>query len=882
MTPEAAAAAPTPSASPREEGHVVQFYEDEELLAQTVANFISKGIVAGEFVVVIATEAHRDAFCDRLKKIWIDVDGARNSGQLALLDARETLAQFMVDGSPDWERFRAVIGSVLDRGRAGREARVIRAYGEMVDLLWRDGNRDAAIKLEGLWNEIGALYPFDLLCAYVMDNFYKESDGAEFARICNVHTQAKPVERYARISDEVTRQREVAILHQRALALHDEVERRTKAESELRRSERRLQEFIEEAVVPLHWVDANGIILWANKADLNLLGYSRDEYVGQHISKFHVGDDVVDDMLERLARFEALREYPASLRCKDGSLRHVLVDSNVQLEDGKFAYTCCFTRDITERMKAEEVAREQEALIRDFSTKRQAEEKLRESELRMRLLIESIRDYAIFMLDCDGKVATWNPGAQQIKGYAASEIIGCHFSAFYPEEDVKAGKCEMELRVASQTGRFEDIGWRVRKDGSRFWANVVISAVRDDQGTLVGFAKVTRDLTERKRAEDERALRVAAEEANRAKDEFLAVLGHELRNPLAPIVTALQLMKLRGDISTSKEQIIIERQVQHVTRLVDDLLDVSRITQKKIELRKETFELATVVAKAVEISSPLIEQRRHALSVEVPRKDMRLTADPTRLAQVIANLLTNAAKYTDVEGRIELGAWRDGHEIVIQVKDSGIGIREDLLPKVFELFVQAPRSVDRSEGGLGIGLTLVQSLVQMHGGTVVALSDGLGRGSAFVVRLPAATGQTEAETASVAEENVKRAPVPRRVLVVDDNADAAMLLAELCGMMGHEVKVAHDGPQALRALEDGFRPEIAVLDIGLPVMDGYELGQRVRDRLGSKCRLFALTGYGQQHDKQRSREAGFEAHLVKPVDPSRILGLIDGTPDDAS
>ncbi|HZS35914.1 MAG TPA: ATP-binding protein [Polyangia bacterium] len=508
------------------------------------------------------------------------------------------------------------------------------------------------------------------------------------------------------------------------------------------------------------------------------------------------------------------------------------------------------------------------------------EEKFRESEQRMRLLIDSIRDYAIFMLDIDGHVATWNPGAQRAKGYLPHEIIGRHFSVFYPEHDVKAGKCEMELRVAGETGRFEDEGWRVRKDGTRFWANVVISAVHDDDGTLIGFAKVTRDLTERVRAEEERAALIAAEKANRAKDEFLAMLGHELRNPLAPIVTALQLMKLRGDGRTSKEQIVIERQVRHVVRLVDDLLDVSRITQGKIELKRETFELAEVVAKAVEIASPLLEQRRHELFVEVPREGMRLHADPVRMSQVIANLLTNAAKYTEPEGCIALAAWRDGHEVVVQVKDNGIGIRRELLPTIFDLFVQGPRSRDRAQGGLGIGLTLVRNLVQLHGGTVVALSDGPGQGSAFVIRLPAATSSVSA-AAPADSTPIIRSRRPRRVLVVDDNADAAALLAELFATMGHEVKVAHDGPQAL-ALLDEFSPEVAVLDIGLPVMDGYELAKRIGDRVGSRCRTIALTGYGQEHDLRRSRDAGFEAHLVKPVDPARILQVIDADTDPDS
>jgi CheY-like chemotaxis protein/two-component sensor histidine kinase len=323
--------------------------------------------------------------------------------------------------------------------------------------------------------------------------------------------------------------------------------------------------------------------------------------------------------------------------------------------------------------------------------------------------------------------------------------------------------------------------------------------------------------------------------------------------------------------------VIIERQVQYVVRLVDDLLDVSRITQGKIELKKDTFELAAVVTKAVEIASPLLEQRRHRLSLDVPRRGLELTGDLVRLSQVLVNLLTNAAKYTEPEGRVEVSAWRDGHEVVVQVKDNGVGIGPDLLPRMFDLFVQGPRSADRSKGGLGIGLTLVRSLVQMHNGSVVALSDGPGQGSAFVIRLPAAVPRPRVDPPASAQARVTPSAVSRRVLVVDDNIDAAVLLAELCGTVGHDVRVAHDGAQALQAIQ-GFAPEIAVLDIGLPVMDGYELARRMREKLGASCRLVALTGYGQEHDKQRSAEAGFSDHLVKPVDPSRVLALIDEGP----
>jgi PAS domain S-box-containing protein len=866
MTFDAAHAEAEPESAPN--GHAVQFYEDDDFLSDVVAEFIGVGLVTSEPVVVIASDAHRQAFRARLRERSIDVDGALERGQLALVDARELLGELMVDGMPDPGRFRFLVGRLLDDARAGREPHRVRAYGEMVDLLWRDGNRAAAIRLEELWNDLSQSCPLSLLCAYAMDNFPREADHEDLSRVCRAHTGVRPTEPFALLASDPARLREITFLQQRALALHGEIARRKQVESELRVAERRLADFLENAPIPIHSVGSDGRIQWANKAELDLLGYASDEYIGHPIAEFHVDRPVIEDILARMARHETLREEPLRLRCKDGSIRHVLVDSNAVVDDGKLVQTRCFSRDVTDRIRAAQDSQ----LLRDLQEQHRAQKQLRESETRMRLLLDSIRDYAVFMLDSTGHVRTWNPGAEKIKGYTLAEIVGRHFSIFYPVADVEAGKCEYELRIASQTGRFEDEGWRVRKDGSRFWANVIISAVRAADGQLLGFAKVTRDLTERRRAEDERAALAASEKANRDKDEFLAMLGHELRNPLAPIVTALQLMRLRGDVGSSKGQMVIERQVKHMVRLVDDLLDVSRIKQGKIELKRRIFELAEAVAGAIETASPLLEQRRHELFVDVPREGMRIHGDATRISQVITNLITNAAKYTDVEGKIGISAWRDGHEVVLQVKDNGVGIPADLLPRIFDVFVQGPRSSDRSQGGLGIGLGLVRSLVQMHGGSVAALSDGPGQGSAFVVRLPG-TRMAEVETSAPAPAIVRSA-TPRRVLVVDDNVDAAALLAELCSTMGHEVRVAHDGPQALAALHD-FTPEIAVVDIGLPVIDGYELARRMRDQLGPSCRLIALTGYGQEHDRRRSAEAGFEAHLVKPVDPMRVLRLVD-------
>jgi PAS domain S-box-containing protein len=368
-------------------------------------------------------------------------------------------------------------------------------------------------------------------------------------------------------------------------------------------------------------------------------------------------------------------------------------------------------------------------------------------------------------------------------------------------------------------------------------------------------------------------LREAAENANRAKDEFLAMLGHELRNPLSPILTALDLMKERGDAASERERTIIARQVAHLTRLVDDLLDVSRIARGSVELKTEPVEVADVVDKAIEMASPLLEERAHRLGADVPRRGVRVMGDAVRLSQVVSNLLTNAAKYTPRGGDISVRAERAGDEVLLSVRDSGIGIAADVLPRVFDLFVQEKQTLDRSQGGLGLGLTIVRNLVERHGGSVLARSDGPGKGSEFVVRLPAASAEHEAAAKERASPTPGATVSPSRsvrILIVDDNEDAAEMLAEALSHKGHDTRVAHDAPTALRIAVQ-FSPEFAFLDIGLPVMDGYELAAHLRKIPAlADLRLVAVTGYGQESDRRMTREAGFDRHLVKPIDLTTI------------
>ena len=395
-----------------------------------------------------------------------------------------------------------------------------------------------------------------------------------------------------------------------------------------------------------------------------------------------------------------------------------------------------------------------------------------------------------------------------------------------------------------------------------------------------GLWVITSDITAERRATEALHLREAelrraleaTKEAERRKDDFLAMLGHELRNPLSPILTAVELLRMKGFTSAERELGVIERQGRHLVRLVDDLLDVSRITRGKVTLKRAALDLAAVIAKAVETTSTLVQRRRHTLRVDVS-PDLLVSGDEGRLTQVFTNLLGNAAKYTPAGGHIELAAARRGRDAVITVRDDGAGIAPDLLPFVFDPFVQGERAIDRTDGGLGLGLALVRSLVELHGGRVSAHSAGKGLGSSFEVVLPvlpARAGAGQARSSPAAADPESEA---RRVLLVDDNRDAAELLAEALSALGHDTRVAGGSLEALQIAAD-FRPDIAVLDIGLPVMDGHQLGGRLRELLGD-VRLIAGTGYGQEADRERSRAAGFAAHLVKPIDLAMLVAAFD-------
>ncbi|HEX7881017.1 MAG TPA: ATP-binding protein [Candidatus Eisenbacteria bacterium] len=498
---------------------------------------------------------------------------------------------------------------------------------------------------------------------------------------------------------------------------------------------------------------------------------------------------------------------------------------------------------------------------------RQYELRDRVEDQAMLAAIVTWSDDAMVSKSLDGIIQTWNGAAERMFGYTEAEAVGQPITLIVPADRLAEERMIINrLLRGERLDHFETL--RVRKDGRLLDVSLTISPIYDATGRVVGASKVARDITHQKATEQ------ALRDADRRKDEFLATLAHELRNPLAPIRNSVHILKLLEKLPPEVEHLssIMERQINHMVRLVDDLMEVSRITRGKIDLRKEPVSLGSVLAGALETSQPLIDAANHRIHSVIPSTPMIVDGDPIRLAQVFSNLLNNAAKYTRPGGQIWLTVRADGSTAIVTIRDSGVGITREMLPRIFDLFAQDRSAVDLSQGGLGIGLTLVKSLVHMHGGTVSVNSPGRGQGSEFVVRLPL-----------IAVPSPPHPPAPQmgsglkqlRVLVVDDNKDATDSLSRLLQHLGAEVRAVHDGASALRALES-FHPTLVLLDIGMPEMDGYEVARHIRKLDPNKeMMLIALTGWGQDEDRRRSFRAGFDHHLVKPTDIAALQELIN-------
>ena len=631
-------------------------------------------------------------------------------------------------------------------------------------------------------------------------------------------------------------------------------------------------------------LDPHGYVLTWNLGAERIKGYAASEIIGQHFSRFYppeVSRDFPEYELRTAAAEGRFEDEGWRIR-KDGTRfwANVVITALYGADRQLIGYAKV-TRDLTER--------------------REHEDRLRHSEERFRLLVEGVTDYAIFMLDVNGAVATWNSGAARIKGYQANEIVGQHFRKFYPPDAVDSGWPEHELRVAAAEGRFVDEGWRLRKDGSKFWANVTITALRDEAGRLRGFAKLTRDLTERKRTEAlevsgaerdamleaERNARMLAQRSARMKDEFLATLSHELRTPLNAILGWTQLLRAQTTPDPAefrRAMEVIDRNARAQVRLIDDLLDLSRIMSGRFRLDVQQVSLLDIVRSALDSIEPAAQTKGLRLESVLDPHSVIVSADPARLQQVFWNLLSNAVKFTPKGGKIQVLLQRVNSHIEFSVSDTGIGIPVAFLPHVFERFSQKDSSTHREYGGLGLGLAISKQLVDMHGGTIQAKSRGEGEGATFVVSLPLVILGKEDRVPRVhptAGDNPEAVPIPKldgvRALVVDDEADALELVRRVLEDQGVIVSTARSAEEAL-ALIERQTVDIVISDIGMPVVDGYQFMRRMRaaEPKDRRTPALALTAFARPDDRKHAILAGYQAHLAKPFDVAELAIVVAG------
>ena len=657
------------------------------------------------------------------------------------------------------------------------------------------------------------------------------------------------------LTEEIGRRAALALDNARLYhEAQDALRRRDESMEALRGLNQTLRALVEACPLAIMLLEPEeGVVSLWNPAAERIFGWREDEVLGRPVP--FVPDD----------RREEFRRSLQAVLC--GAMPQG-VETVRQRKGGEPVHVSLWSSTVPDEQGQSRIL----SLVADVTARKQIENALRKSDARLRDLVDTAAE-GVWILDAGRRTTYVNRRTAEMLERPMHEILRLPGDDLFAPESLPVvdevwERCRRGLRS------HQEICFLLPGD-RQLWASASVSPVFDENGEFGGVLAMLTDVTERRRLDEELRRRVqdlAAED--RRKDEFLAMLAHELRNPLGAISNAGYVLDQTPGADPRMRDLVavIGRQIRHLSRLVDDLLDVSRFTRGRIELRKREEELRPIVLGAVETTRPVLEQKGHRLTVTLPDEPVRLEADVTRIEQVLANLLHNAAKFTDPGGKIELTAEIDGPQVLLRVRDDGQGIEPDLLPRIFDLFVQEDRSLARSHGGLGIGLTLVRSLVERHGGRVEARSEGPGRGSEFVVRLPRCSGGA-ADPAEPHQEPEEEGG-PARILLVEDNVDAAEALAELLRLWGHEVEVTHDGAAALHSA-GAIRPGVVLLDIGLPGMDGYQVAGALRllpELQGTL--IVALTGYGQESDRQRSARAGFDHHLVKPVDLEELRRLV--------
>jgi PAS domain S-box-containing protein len=808
----------SPASDPR---HIVHLSPDAASLVDVASEFLVEAAKAGHSLMVVATADHRHDIERAMVAAGIDVMDAVAEGRYLGLDAANTLASLMTDEQPDAALFDRIIGGEV--ARLALSGLRVSAFDEMVGLLCEEGKSEAACTLEDLWNGLLARYPVGLMCAYPSAAF--GSDDSTRARIVAAHSHVataiggvSPPSSGLRAPQSTHSSRDAALLAAIVDSSHD-------------------------AIVSK---DLSGRITSWNRGAENLFGYRAHEVIGKSIELLIPPDKRHEEpkILARIRAGEKIEHYETVRRRKDGSL----VDISLSVSP---------LRDAKGRVVGAS------KIARDISERRRTQQLLDRAEERYGRLA-NILPVGVYACDARGAIVYFNEHAAAIWGrtprLGVDQLCGSwrllapdSAQPLPPEESPMA----VALRERRPSRNLEVL--MERQDGSRVSVMMNVDIVGDGEGSDPVALAAFQDVTPLKEAQLE------LREADRRKDEFLATLAHELRNPLAPIVAGLEILELATDDVEllARTRRTMERQAHQLVRLVDDLLDVSRITTGKFQLKRRVTGLADVVQIAVDSSRPTVSESGHRLALDLPSAPIWLDADPNRLAQVFSNLLDNAIKYTPPGGRIRISAAVRGEYVVVSVEDNGIGVPGDKLDAIFDKFVQIDRPQERGYAGLGIGLTLVKAVTELHGGSVSVESRGPDQGTTFHVTLPIVVAPAGAD--SVTDIRDRASVNTRRVLVVDDNDAMVESLSTLIGLLGHEVRTASDGATAL-AIAEEFRPHIVLMDLGMPRMNGYEAAAKLRQQAwGSEMLLVALTGWGQDEHRRRTETAGFDRHVVKPI-----------------
>ena len=597
-------------------------------------------------------------------------------------------------------------------------------------------------------------------------------------------------------------------------------------------------------------LDTQGRVVTWNAGAKRIKGYEAHEIIGRSFETFYPAEAIAaawpQQELRAARRHGRFEDEGWRLR-KDGSRFWAsVIITALHDRGGRLVGFAKVTRDLTER--------------------RRHEEDLRRREEQVRLLVDAVKDYAIFLVDAEGRVQTWNAGASALTGYEIGDVLDRHFGMFYTPPDVAAGEPARDLARALDEGRSERERWHLRKDRTMFWSGTVLTPVFDAAGGLRGYALVVRDLTDPKRL-------LELEHSNRRMSQFLATLAHELRNPLAPIRNAVSVLGVHTAFPQQLGAVrdVIDRQLGQLTRLVDDLLDIGRIATGKIRLDRRRLDYRDVVQSSVDAVVPLAQAHGHRLSLSLPEAPIPMVGDATRLAQSLQNLLNNAVRYTPDGGEIRVEVHQEGCDSLTRVSDNGRGIPRHELERIFELFSQVDAGEAPALQGLGIGLNLARTLVEQHGGTLGADSPGRGLGSVFTMKLPVHEAALSAADGSC--EPASPAPAANRVLVIDDNRDSADTMVQVLQLLGQEARGAYGAEDGLRVAQS-FRPRIVLLDLNMPDGDGFSVMRRLREQSGESLYVAAMTGYGQASDRRRTLDAGFQAHLTKPVNAERLRELL--------